>query len=192
MSKPSAYFALVPIALALILAATGPRVLAQEAPRISSSLAKNLWRQAHFYFDEGMDAKATRACEELLAWARENDEPAIEKKMSEMLAALRARQQAPATVKPAPASPAPAMQTSQPACGYAIGAGPMPVNSTTLKPSSGPIGPPRFEIWPGAMVPRPRARRARTRSWWHSTSPTSTSSTWRADQNSHTASNPAK
>ena len=119
MNKSSTYFALVSIALALILTATSPLVPAQEAPQISSSLAKNLWRQAHFFFDEGMDDRAIRACEELLAWARENNEPAIEKKMSEMLAALQARQQAPAVTKPATAAPAPAMQTNHPDCGFA-------------------------------------------------------------------------
>ena len=95
MNDTSKYAVLFLVVLALTLSGTGLPALAQDAPKLSSSLAKNLWRQAHFYFEEGMDAKAIRACEELQAWARENNEPAIEKKMSDMLAELRARQQAP-------------------------------------------------------------------------------------------------
>ena len=68
------------------------RSAVEGAPKISSSLAKNLWRQAHFYFEEGLNPQAIRACEELLAWARENNEPAIEKKMNEMLAILYAKE----------------------------------------------------------------------------------------------------
>ena len=64
----------------------------EGAPKISSSLAKNLWRQAHFYFEEGLNPQAIRACEELLAWAQENNEPAIEKEMNDMLAVLYAKE----------------------------------------------------------------------------------------------------
>jgi len=95
MSHVSKCAVFVLVILSLTLSGTGLPALAQDAPKLSSSLAKNLWRQAHFYFEEGMDAKAIRACEELQAWARKNNEPAVEKKMSDMLAALRARQQAP-------------------------------------------------------------------------------------------------
>ena len=49
------------------------RSAVEGAPKISSSLAKNLWRQAHFYFEEGLYPQAIRACEELLAWAQENE-----------------------------------------------------------------------------------------------------------------------
>ena len=69
------------------------RSAVEGAPKISSSLAKNLWRQAHFYFEEGLYPQAIRACEELLAWAQENNEPAIEKKMNDMLAILYAKEQ---------------------------------------------------------------------------------------------------
>ena len=69
-----------------LLAGAVPQALARDAPDLSSSLAKNLWRQAHFYFEEGMDAKAIRACEELQAWARDNNEPAVEEEMSKTLA----------------------------------------------------------------------------------------------------------
>lgn len=91
------YFVFLLVFMSLIIPGTGLQALAKDAPKISSSLAKNLWRQAHFYFDEGMDAQAIRACEELRAWVKENNEPAVEKEMSEMLAKLRARQPAPAT-----------------------------------------------------------------------------------------------
>ena len=64
------------------------RSAVKGAPKISSSLAKNLYRQAHFYFEEGMNPQAIRACEELLAWAKENNEPAIEKEMNDMLTIL--------------------------------------------------------------------------------------------------------
>ena len=85
MKHLTRYIGILLVFMSLILPGTGSQALAKDAPEISSSLAKNLWRQAHFYFEEGMDAKAIRACEELQAWARENNEPAIEKEMSEML-----------------------------------------------------------------------------------------------------------
>ena len=65
----------------------------KETPKISSSLAKNLWRQAHFYFEERLNPQAIRACEELLAWAQENNEPEIETEMNDMLAILYAKEQ---------------------------------------------------------------------------------------------------
>ena len=92
MTSRIGYPAIILLAISLALAVATSRVQATEAPNISSSLAKNLWHQAHFFFEEGMDSRAIRACEELQAWARENNEPEIEKKMSEMLAELRARQ----------------------------------------------------------------------------------------------------
>lgn len=114
----SRYFVFILVLMSLIISETGSQALAKDAPEISSSLAKNLWRQAHFYFEEGMDAKAIRACEELRAWAKENNEPAIEKEMSEMLDKLRARQTAPATQATTAKEAAPAIQTDLPACGY--------------------------------------------------------------------------
>ena len=68
------------------------RSAVEGTPQISSSLAKNLWRQAHFYFEEGLNPQAIRACEELRAWAQENNEPAIEKEMIEMLTILYAKE----------------------------------------------------------------------------------------------------
>ena len=119
MTNRIEYLALILVAISLSLAAATSEVQATETPDISSSLAKNLWRQAHFYYEEGMDAKAIRACEELQAWARENNEPAIEKEMTEMLAVLRARQQAPAASTTTADNPAAVLQTHLPACGYA-------------------------------------------------------------------------
>ena len=117
--KPlSKYLVFLLVFMSLNTPGTGTQALAKDAPEISSSLAKNLWRQAHFYFEEGMDAKAIRACKELQAWARENNEPAIEKEMSEMLDKLRARQPAPATQTTTTNEAAPAIQTDLPACGY--------------------------------------------------------------------------
>jgi len=118
MKNTSKYFVLFLVVMSLNMALESPLALANDAPKLSSSLAKNLWRQAHFYFEEGMDAKAIRACKELQAWARENNEPAVEKKMSDMLAVLRARQQTPIKSKTPPAPAKPVMQTSLPACGY--------------------------------------------------------------------------
>lgn len=118
MKHLSKYFVFFLVFMLLIIPGTGPQALAKDAPEISSSLAKNLWRQAHFYFEERMDAKAIRACEELRTWAKENNEPAIEKEMSEMLAKLRDRQPAPATQIKTPNKGAPAMRTDMPACGY--------------------------------------------------------------------------
>ncbi len=112
------YFVLFLIAMLLSLAVAGPQALADDAPKLSSSLAKNLWRQAHFYFEEGMDAKAIRACTELQAWARENNEPAVEKKMTDMLKVLHAREKAPTAPKTKPSKPKTAMKTHLPACGY--------------------------------------------------------------------------
>jgi hypothetical protein len=106
------------VIVSALMTGADPLALAQDVPDLSSSLAKNLWRQAHFYFEEGMDAKAIRACEELQAWARENNEPAVEKEMTDMLATLRARQQAPAATQTTPKQAAPAIQSSLPACGY--------------------------------------------------------------------------
>ncbi len=97
MKHLSNYFVFFLVLMSLVIPGTGSQALAKEAPEISSSLAKNLWRQAHFFFEEGMDAKAIRACEELQAWAKENNEPAIEKEMSEMLDKIHARQPTPAT-----------------------------------------------------------------------------------------------
>lgn len=119
MKHLTKYFCIFLIVMSFSIAGTGSQAWAKDAPEISSSLAKNLWRQAHFYFEEGMDAKAIRACEELQAWARENNEPAVEKEMSEMLAELRARQTAPATRATTANKAAPAMRTDLPACGYA-------------------------------------------------------------------------
>lgn len=118
MNNLSRFFLFFLVVISLTMAGAGPQALAKDAPKLSSSLAKNLWRQAHFYFEEGMDAKAIRACEELQAWARENNEPAVEQEMSDMLATLRARQQAPAAPSTTSVKAAPAMQTSLPACGY--------------------------------------------------------------------------
>ena len=118
MKHLTRYIGILLVFMSLILPGTGSQALAKDAPEISSSLAKNLWRQAHFYFEEGMDAKAIRACEELQAWARENNEPAIEKEMSEMLVELRARQSAPATPVTTPKKTTAAMRTELPACGY--------------------------------------------------------------------------
>ena len=92
MNNTSKYFVLFLVVMSLIMAVEVTQALANDAPKLSSSLAKNLWRQAHFYFEEGMDAKAIRACTELKAWARENNNPAVEKKMNDMLAVLRDRQ----------------------------------------------------------------------------------------------------
>lgn len=118
MTNRIEYLAFILVAISLSFAAATPRVQATEAPDISSSLAKNLWRQAHFYFEEGMDAKAIRACEELRAWARENNEPAIEQEMAEMLAELRARQPAPAAPVSTPVQSTTAFQAKLPNCGY--------------------------------------------------------------------------
>ena len=118
MKNTSKYFVLFLAVMSLTIAGKIPQAQANDAPKLSSSLAKNLWRQAHFYFEEGMDAKAIRACTELQAWARKNNEPAVEKKMTDMLAVLRARQQAPTVPKKKPAKAKPVIQTSLPACGY--------------------------------------------------------------------------
>jgi hypothetical protein len=118
MKHLSEYFVFFLVFVSLIIPGTGSQALAKDAPEISSSLAKNLWRQAHFFFEEGMDSRAIRACEELQAWARENNEPAIEKEMNEMLDKLHARQTAPATQATTPNEAAPAIQTDLPACGY--------------------------------------------------------------------------
>ncbi len=121
MKPISKYLVLVLVVMLLNIAGESSQALADDAPKLSSSLAKNLWRQAHFYFEEGMDAKAIRACKELQAWARENNEPAVEKKMSDMLKVLHERQQTQTAPKPKPkkpASPKPQMQTHLPACGY--------------------------------------------------------------------------
>ena len=118
MNNTSKFFVLFLFVLLLNMAGEVPQALATDAPKLSSSLAKNLWRQAHAYFEEGMDAKAIRACKELQAWARENNEPAVEKEMSDMLAILHARQKAPTVTKKKPAKVKPAMQTNLPACGY--------------------------------------------------------------------------
>ncbi|MCU7842440.1 MAG: hypothetical protein KZQ93_01210 [Candidatus Thiodiazotropha sp. (ex Monitilora ramsayi)] len=112
------HFVFFLVFMSLIMPGTGSQALAKDAPEISSSLAKNLWRQAHFYFEEGMDAKAIRACEELRSWARENNERAVEKEMSDMLAKLHARQPTPAAQTTTPNKAAPAIQTGLPACGY--------------------------------------------------------------------------
>ena len=118
MKHTSKYFVLFLIVMLLNMAIEGSQALADDAPKLSSSLAKNLWRQAHFYFEEGMDAKAIRACKELQAWARENNQPAVEKKMSDMLVVLHARQKAPKVPKATPAPAKPVIQTNLPACGY--------------------------------------------------------------------------
>lgn len=118
MNNNVKYFVFSLMIVLALMAGAGPQSLAKDTPDLSSSLAKNLWRQAHFYFEEGMDAKAIRACEELQAWARENNESAVEKEMNDMLAKLRARQQAPAVSKTTPKKTAPAIQSSLPACGY--------------------------------------------------------------------------
>jgi len=118
MKHLSKYVVFSLVFMSLIIPGKGSQALAKDAPEISSSLAKNLWRQAHFYFEEGMDAKAIRACEELRTWAKENNEPAIENEMSDMLDKLRARQPAPATQTTTPKQAAPVIQTNLPACGY--------------------------------------------------------------------------
>lgn len=113
MKRIFPYFLLVTLLFSATVAA------AQDAPQLSSSLAKNLWRQCHFYFEEGMDAKATRACGELLAWAEENNEAAIVTETTGMVRALKEREQ------PAPAAPAPKppkkseVKADHPTCGYA-------------------------------------------------------------------------
>lgn len=94
-------------------------VSAKEAPPISSSLAKNLWRQAHAYYEEGMDAKATRACKEMLAWAEENNEPAIAAEMKTMLADLEARKKPVANTEvPRPAVAKKSVPSHLPDCGF--------------------------------------------------------------------------
>ena len=92
---------------------------AADAPNLSSSLAKNLWRQCHMYYEDGMDAKATRACGELLAWAEKNNEAALAQETAGMVKTLKERQQ-PAPAAPAPKAPKKSeLQPDQPLCGYA-------------------------------------------------------------------------
>lgn len=121
MVRPLSLRIIVPSLIIMHCLVAGPytSVSAKEAPKISSSLAKNLWRQCHMYFEEGMDAKAERACGELLAWAEENNEAAIAQETAGMVKALEERAQ------PAPAAPVPKaarksnLQPDQPICGFA-------------------------------------------------------------------------
>ena len=109
---------IVPYSLLIALLFPSLLAVAQDPPPLSSSLAKNLWRQCHFYFEEEMDPQATRACGELLAWAEENNELVLVQETAAMVKVLEQRQQ------PAPATPAAKIQTiselqpDQPLCGY--------------------------------------------------------------------------
>lgn len=91
---------------------------AEDMPKLSSSLAKNLWRQCHMYYEDGLDAKAKRACSELKAWAEENNESGVAQETAGMLADLEARTQ-PVPVQAAPKAPKKSeIQADDPACGF--------------------------------------------------------------------------
>lgn len=91
---------------------------AADPPKLSSSLAKNLYRQAQFYFEEGMDAKAKRACNEMLSWAEANNEPGIADEMRDMLSQIEARQKPAPTSAPAVRKTTNRIANNQPFCGY--------------------------------------------------------------------------
>ncbi|MBZ0166960.1 MAG: hypothetical protein K8I00_09140 [Candidatus Omnitrophica bacterium] len=112
-------FNLVIVCAFLLLGGRCPSADAQGIPQLSSSLAKNLWRQCHMFYEEGMDAKAKRACGELQAWARENNDPAIVQETTRLLTSLQEREQQPAQPAAPKIEKKSELQPDQPACGYA-------------------------------------------------------------------------
>ncbi len=98
--------------------AVGLSAAAKDAPQLSSSLAKNLWRQCHLFFKEGMDARAQRACGELQSWAQENNKPAIAREAAELLTALDAREQPSTPGQSTRKEKVTSLDSADPECGY--------------------------------------------------------------------------
>jgi hypothetical protein len=115
MRHAQRFFKVITVSVSL---AVGLSAAAKEAPQLSSSLAKNLWRQCQLFFEEGMDARAKRACGELQAWAQENNETEIAREAAELLTALDAREQPSTPVQSTRKEKVTSLDSRDPECGF--------------------------------------------------------------------------
>ena len=93
-------------------------VFAKDSPKLSSSLARNLWRQCHAYSGKGMDAKVKRACSDLEIWARNNNETAVAQAAADRLDSLEAGEQRAVTPRGPREKREAMVQNTDPLCGF--------------------------------------------------------------------------
>ncbi|MCA9402384.1 MAG: hypothetical protein KC897_01270 [Candidatus Omnitrophica bacterium] len=104
--------------LCISLLLFSPPVFAKDIPKLSSSLARNLWRQCHAYPGRGMEAKVIRACSDLEIWAHNNNETAVAQAAAERLDSLEGREQQAVTAQPSREKRVARVQNTDPLCGF--------------------------------------------------------------------------